>query len=493
LLAVELMTEYPFALCMPLAERNLLEIIQSERASGQPIGMLAFTARKIAVAINALHDSGLVHSDVKPRNIVRAKGGQYRLIDFDMAFSIRGTAGSLSPDHASATKIGQSNAYATPELVRWAASAAAGVPAARGAATRTLGTPVRVDIFSFGLTLYELITGVPLHEHSYDRLTTRALQTVLASRQGFDGDAEEQLKAMHPGQDLTSTVDVLRWMLDPDPTKRPDSMAKVLEHSFFDPTSGTMREHFLVEQIRQRLADTSTVRDCPSVMISYCWADTTFVLGKLVMALAGRVKWLWLDRLGGDQGMSDWTRASMDRGVAGADVVISVLSPKYTGSNNCGFEMELADKHKKEVIPILLGLPFDDWKALKRIGKTELKTQFHDAATGDMKLFVDFTKPELFGVKLNQELLPRLTAKHQQLQGAQQQWPRRQPIEQQGATARAGLGVFPLRMQSVPDYSSTTFGNPAYDQQGTYEDSRDPEAVAQALIIPSATSGGSLA
>ena len=480
-LAFELMTEYPFAICMPLAERNLLEIIQSERASGQPIGVLAFTARKIAVAVSALHDSGVVHSDLKPRNIVRTQGGQYRLIDFDMAFRVPGTAGSLSSDHAGATKIGRSNAYATPELVCWAASAAA-----RGTVARTLGPLVRIDIFSLGVTLYELITGVPLHEHSYDQLTARTLRLVLNSWQGLDNAAEEQLKALHPGQDLTSAIDVLRWMLEPDPAKRPESMAQVLAHSFFDPKAGTMREHFLVERIREKVADTSFARDCPSVMISYCWADTTFVLGKLVMALAGRVRSLWLDRLGGDegvaQGMTDWARASMDRGVANADMVIAVVSPKYTQSKNCGFEMELCDRHNKEVIPVVLGLPFDDWCGLKKIGETELKTQFHDVSTGDCKLFVDFSEPEQFEVKLHQELIPRLTAVQRQLQAARQLEQQRR-LPQPAATVDLGTGPVD-RVRSMPAFASTIFGNPVFDGQGTYEDSLDPAELAQKQAGP---------
>ena len=98
----------------------------------------------------------------------------------------------------------------------------------------------------------------------------------------------------------------------------------------------------------------------------------------------------------------------MELGVANADVIIAVVSPQYVESKNCGFELELANKHQKEVIPVVLGLPFDDWLGLKKVGETELKTQFHDAATGDGKLFVDFTDLGAFETKFEQELRPRI-------------------------------------------------------------------------------------
>ena len=42
------------------------------------------------------------------------------------------------------------------------------------------------------------------------------------------------------------------------------------------------------------------------------------------------------------------------------------------------------------------------------IGATAMTTQFKDAATGDMKLFVDFTKHADFDTKFSHELQPRL-------------------------------------------------------------------------------------
>ena len=113
----------------------------------------------------------------------------------------------------------------------------------------------------------------------------QSLPTMLgwsASTPAFDADAQKQIGALHPGQDATALVNMLQWLLDDDASKRPTSMAEVLSHSFFDATQGVMREHFLVEKIRERLADPRSLRDCPRVMISYCWADTNFVLGKLL-------------------------------------------------------------------------------------------------------------------------------------------------------------------------------------------------------------------
>ena len=105
--------------------------------------------------------------------------------------------------------------------------------------------------------------------------------------------------------------------------------------------------------------------------------------------------------------MGEWTRDSMRRGVANADVIISVVSPKYMKSKNCGFEMALAAEMGKTIIPIMLGVPFEEWPPA-RIGETDMTGQYADAASGDMKLFVDFSKLADFDVKFWNELKPRL-------------------------------------------------------------------------------------
>lgn len=437
--AFDLMLEFPYAICMLRAERNLLEIIHSERYAGLPISVLGYTMRKIALAIDALHKVGIVHGDIKPRNIVRQTGGgnQYKLIDFDMSFrgSIKDNElkqeTGVSNVHADARAINRSNAYACPELVRWAnhntrigsSSSVTSQSTINGddsyeanqnSVTLELATPEQIDIFSFGVTLYEVVTGVSLFEHSYDKLTTRAIRSILKGWTGLDSTAMNELQQLHPGDDVFALGDVLQWLLEPEPWKRPKSMSEVLGHTFFDAKHGAMRVHFLVDRIRAKLKEHSQIRDCGRVMISYSWKDAPFVLGRLAMTLAERSSGLWVDRLGGELGMGEWTRQSMERGVKGCDVVVAVLSPSYVKSTNCGFELGCASKYKKQVIPILYDLPVSEWPPLV-VGTTPMTDQFiNPKDPTDGKLFIDFQEQGMFNTRMHQELIPRLRTLRQQ-------------------------------------------------------------------------------
>ena len=44
---------------------------------------------------------------------------------------------------------------------------------------------------------------------------------------------------------------------------------------------------------------------------------------------------------------------------------------------------------------------------------------------------------------------------------------------------------------SMPDFESTIFGNPAFDEQGTYEDSLDPATGLHGLSGPGSGPNGS--
>ena len=405
----ELMERYPFAIVLPKADRNLFEIIQSERLAASSLGEIRGAAAKIAKCIDALHQLGVAHGDIEPRNILRTDGNRYRLIDFDMSFAPSDASfatARLPGNHATAEKLQGTSAYVSPELLRWVeASDINDRPM-----VLTLSDAVQNDIWSFGCSLFEMATGSPLLEQAYDQCTPAAVQRLLGWT-GITPSEETQIRSNH--QDTAPLVELLRWCLACNAADRPKSMAEVVNHAFFvDVAAETMREDFVISQLKELLELSRADRPYQRVMVSYAWANSTFVINRLCMALAPLVRGMWLDRLGAGQGMGEWADASMENGVANADVVIAVVSREYVASKNCGYEMDLCAKYNKPVIPLMLGLPFQEWCDLTMVGETKLTNQFHNSGTGDMNPFIDFTDKSQFETKFHTELSPRLLISH---------------------------------------------------------------------------------
>ncbi len=87
----------------------------------------------MALALEHVHDSGFMHLDYKPENIMITRNGQVRLVDFDLSLARPERPTKLG-------KYGGTPAYMAPEIL--------------------LNKPsdMRVDIFAFGVTAYELLT-----------------------------------------------------------------------------------------------------------------------------------------------------------------------------------------------------------------------------------------------------------------------------------------------------------------------------------------------
>lgn len=96
----------------------------------------------VTQALAALHEKGWVHKDVKPENILVTRGGEVRLIDFSLATRAAGAFAKVLTSKKR-TPIQGTRTYIAPELVR-----------------RQPTTPA-VDMYSLGITLYEMLVGKP--------------------------------------------------------------------------------------------------------------------------------------------------------------------------------------------------------------------------------------------------------------------------------------------------------------------------------------------
>ncbi len=133
----------PF-IAMELVEGETLEAILSRREI--TIEEVVAIAIQVASALDTAHSRGIVHRDIKPGNIFISGGHAVKVVDFGIA--------KCPTEVAPAPVVAAGDGQATPAL-----STTVGTP--RYMAPEQLeghAADARSDIFSFGVTLYEMIT-----------------------------------------------------------------------------------------------------------------------------------------------------------------------------------------------------------------------------------------------------------------------------------------------------------------------------------------------
>jgi len=102
------------------------------------------TALELAEILSAAHAQGVIHRDLKPENIIRCADGKIKILDFGLA-RFESRPGPGEPSSKKLTVEGTfmgTPAYASPEQLRG------------------MDVDARTDIFSLGVMLYELASGV---------------------------------------------------------------------------------------------------------------------------------------------------------------------------------------------------------------------------------------------------------------------------------------------------------------------------------------------
>lgn len=111
-----------------------MELFDGENLEDSPtlsLGDVLLVFRLVATGLNAMHQKGFVHCDIKPNNILLSKAGSIKIIDLGQSCKI----GTVKP------RIQGTPDYIAPEQVR----------------RKPLGP--KTDIFNLGATMYWALTG----------------------------------------------------------------------------------------------------------------------------------------------------------------------------------------------------------------------------------------------------------------------------------------------------------------------------------------------
>jgi WD40 repeat protein len=123
---------------------DLADVVQAR--GPLPVVNACYYAHQVALGLQHAHEKGLVHRDIKPRNLILAREGKrhvVKILDFGLAKATREQEEKGHDLTGSGMMMG-TPAYVAPEQARDAASA-----------------DIRADIYSLGCTLYFLLAGRP--------------------------------------------------------------------------------------------------------------------------------------------------------------------------------------------------------------------------------------------------------------------------------------------------------------------------------------------
>lgn len=173
---------------------DLAGVLAARAASGDllPAAEVLRIGRALAAALDFAHSQGIIHRDVKPSNVLLAKNGRVVLTDFGLALDLQqGSSGeAFGTPH-----------YMPPEQAR-----------------RSTDAVPQSDLYSLGVILYEMLTGViPFDDESPTAVALKHLT-----------EAPPPPRSINPALS-PATENVLLRALSKQPTERYPSGAALMD------------------------------------------------------------------------------------------------------------------------------------------------------------------------------------------------------------------------------------------------------------------------
>lgn len=218
----------PFIATELVEGQTLRNVIEQGRL---PLNRALDITLQTLAGLSKAHSIGIVHRDLKPENIMISQDGFVKILDFGLAKLIKQdsveTTASLPAMDSSVTKTGMiigTAAYMSPEQARGQTA------------------DLRSDLFSIGIVLYEMLTGV----NPFRRAT--AVDTISAILRDVPPPLISNVKVELPG-----LSEVLDKTLQKDASKR-FSSAKEMEQAI-----NTLRAQMTSKELHETVAYSTVI------------------------------------------------------------------------------------------------------------------------------------------------------------------------------------------------------------------------------------------
>ncbi|XP_018609367.1 serine/threonine-protein kinase Kist [Scleropages formosus] len=196
-------------LLLELLDVSVSELLVRASNQGHSMWVIQHCARDVLEALSFLHREGYVHADLKPRNVLWSADDEcFKLIDFGLSYK---------EGHQDVKYI-QTDGYRAPEAELQNSLAQAGLEG-------DAGCTVAIDLWSLGIILLEMYSGIKLKE------TVRSQEWKDNSSAIIDHIFASKI-VVGPAIPVYHLRDLIKSMLHHDPNKR-STAEKALCSPFF--------------------------------------------------------------------------------------------------------------------------------------------------------------------------------------------------------------------------------------------------------------------